>query len=718
MATAAAQLQTSASPAAIATAQQDTPPAVTVDSEAPVKKINSQVVRQLGLDLKRRFETYAQDRQLQEQKFLRNLRQYLGIYDPEVESQLPRDGSRAYPRLTRVKCISMLSRVMNLMFPGNEKNWELGASPSAEMSPEDVKQAVLELMQEIGQQQGQQPQLSQELVQEAVNRLARQRAATLEKLIEDQMAEIGGDQTLDYISLVRQVVFSGIRYGLGVLEGPYLREEKKIMWSAQNGGYQPVERTIRKPIFEWLSVWDYYPDFSAKSLTGGEGYFVRKIMGRSDVRKLADRPDFFADQIKDYLRRDTTGNYKAKSFEQDLKVLGTKANVNELRTDPHNKYEIIVWKGPISAQKLREVGATIPEGLMADDIEAEVWMIEGTVIKADVNAWRKMGVSVRTVHTFIFDEDDTSIIGNGLPNVCRDSQMSLCAAVRMALDNASVTCGPNVEVNVALLRPGQDTSSVHAYKVWERDDDGLTAQFPAVREVQFDSHLEELTKLVEMFSSFADMETFIGPATGGDMDKMPSEPMRTAAGASMMKGDAALPFKDIIRNFDFFTQSVILSLVHFNRKFNPQIIKEGDYDVIARGATSLIAKEVRGMQTDVLAQTLTPEDRDWIDEEQFIHQRMATRDMTGLMVPKEIAMRNRAQRMAAQAEMSDLNKQLLQAEIRKTLSDAFKAITQGQKNTASADATTSNAALDILERGLEPVSGNEGTTGRAQSAAN
>jgi hypothetical protein len=97
MATAAAQLQTSASPAAIATAQQDTPPAVTVDSEAPVKKINSQVVRQLGLDLKRRFETYAQDRQLQEQKFLRNLRQYLGIYDPEVESQLPRERLEGLP---------------------------------------------------------------------------------------------------------------------------------------------------------------------------------------------------------------------------------------------------------------------------------------------------------------------------------------------------------------------------------------------------------------------------------------------------------------------------------------------------------------------------------------------------------------------------------------------------------------------------------------------
>jgi hypothetical protein len=124
----------------------------------------------------------------------------------------------------------------------------------------------------------------------------------------------------------------------------------------------------------------------------------------------------------------------------------------------------------------------------------------------------------------------------------------------------------------------------------------------------------------------------------------------------MMKGDAALPFKDIIRNFDFFTQSVILSLVYFNRKFNPQLAAEGDYDVIARGATSLVAKEVRGIQTDLLATTLTPEDRDWIDEEEFIRQRLATRDMQGLMLSKDKAMANRSGRLAAQATMSELEK--------------------------------------------------------------
>lgn len=702
---------------ASAAQQQSTPPAVSTHlPDAPVKQIDTQTLRLLGQELHSLFNRYVQDRQLTELKWMRNLRQYLGIYDPEVEKELPKNGSRAYPRLTRVKCISMLARIMNLMFPGNERNWELNASPSAEMNPEDVKKAVAELREKYTRDGLPDPGLTFEFVEAAVQYLATKRAADLTTLIDDQLQEIGGDQTHDFISLNRKVAFSGIQYGLGVLEGPYLRTEKKILWGGDGqGGFAPRERTVRKPLYEFLPVWDYYPDLSAKTLGTGDGYFVRKVMGRADMRRLADRPDFFADEVKRYLKNNPGGNYKSKPFEQDLRSMGTKAHVNEQTTDPHGKYEVIVWKGPVSAEKLMQLGVQVPEKYQADDVEAEIWMVDQSVIKADINAWRKMGCEVRTVHCFVFDEDDTSPIGNGLPNVVRDSQMSICAATRMALDNASVVCGPNIEINTQLLRPGQDVSSITAYKIWERDDDGLTVQWPAVREIKFDSHLEELKGLVEMFMTFADLETFIGPATGGDMQKQPSEPMRTAAGQSMVRGDAALPFKDIVRNFDFFTQSVILSLVHFNRKFNPHLAREGDYDVIARGATSLIAKEVRGMQTDILAQTLTPEDRDWIDEEKFMEQRMAVRDMTSLMVTSEEAMRKRAARSAAMAEVGELEKQQMMAEIRKTLAEAFKNITQGQKNAAAADAETTNTALGILEVGMNDGS-ESGSQGSGSSA--
>jgi hypothetical protein len=676
-------------------------PSVTVEPSdtAPVQVLRSEDLRELGATLNRLFEQYASDRQNVELKWLKNLRQYLGVYDPEIEKQMSGSRSKAYPRITRVKCISVLSRIMNLMFPGNERNWMIKASPSADMSPEDVQLAIQREMQKQ-QEANVQTQMSDDMVEAAVQRLADERATGLAKVIDDQLQEIGGDQTQDYISLNRKVVQSGILYGLGCLRGPFVRPVQSTRWQMTPQGPQSVVKTTYKPMFEFLSVWDFYPDMAAKNFMTMDGYFTRLVMSRAQLRALADRQDFFPSVIRSYLNGPgQNGNYKARTFETTLRSMGTAQNVNDQKADSQ-KYEIICWYGPVSGKMLAAAGVDVPPDRHADDIDAEVWMVDGHVIKADINQWRKIGVEMRTIHTFLFDEDDTSPIGEGLPNVVRDSQMSIAASTRMLLDNASVVCGPNLEANTDLLRPDQDITSVHAYKIWYREGTGQDANVPAIRNVNIDSHLDELLKSIDLFMRFADMETFVGPATGGDFQKGPSEPFRTAAGASMLRGDAALPFKDIVRSFDFFTQSVIHSLVLFNKKFNPDLAPPGDYNVIARGATSLIAKEIRGMQVDLLATSLTDTEREHVDERKLVEARFAVRDMAEMLLPMDEVLRNRASRQQAMEEERVLQKQMAEAQLRKSLADAYKGIAQGNKNAANADAAKVSAALDVLERGL------------------
>lgn len=707
-------------------------PTVSVGAPAPIRQLNKGQLLNLGAKYKALFDKYASERQPAEQKWLKSLRQYLGVYDPEIERVLPLNRSRAYPRLTRVKCISMLSRLMNLMFPGNELNWELNASPSPEMSPELVAQAVSELLTELqasappgppgpdGQPTPGHVALTQDLVDEAVRRLADKSAAKITTVIQDQLLELGGDQTLDWIALNRKVVDSGIKYGIGVLEGPFVRKIQVSGWMLQAeattnpdgsqspSGFKPVTREVYKPQYDFLPVWDFYPDMSARTLPG-EGYFVRKILGRSAVRKLADRPDFLGPQIKAALQQLQSGNYRAKSWEDQLKTMGMAANAQTVQTSGREKYEIIIWKGPVSAQTLIECGCAVPDAMKTDDVDAELWMIDNYIIKAEVNAWRQMGLAIRQAHIFSFDEDDTSPISQGLPGIVRDSQLSICAATRMTLDNASVVCGPQFEINTALMRPDQDLTAIEAYKNWYRDDEGPSAQFPAIRRIEIDGHLAELQGLVKMFMDFAEIETFIGPQTGGDMTQMPSEPMRTAAGASMARGDAALPFKDIVRNYDSFTQSVIWSLVIFNKKFNPDLAPEGDYDVIPRGATSLIAKEIRGAQIDQLSQTLQPDEWDHVDRRKFIEAKFSSRDLQGMLVSDDEAARNAQQRGQAAAAQTDQQSRLLEAEIKKVLAEAFKSVGQGQKNASSADATSVKTATDMIAAGEEPAGADTGT---------
>ena len=697
------------------TPPQDVP--VAAPETAPVRVIKAEDLRALGDKLGPLFAQYVSDRRIAELRWMRNLRQYLGQYDPEIEKELAPNRSRAYPRITRVKCISVLSRIMNLMFPGNERNWTLEASASPDIDPQDVM-AVMQDIVKRKQEMGDQSPLTDDDVDGAVLELAQKRAAKLMIQIDDQLQELGGDQSLDHVTLNRKVVASGIMYGLGVLRGPFVTETQTTKWGIDVTSGMPVPRarTQYKPTFEFLPVWDFYPDMSSKTLRSMDGYFIRLVMTRHQVRKLADRQDFFGDVIKKYLTTGgQQGNYKAQQFESELRTMGVKIHVNEQKAET-SKYEVVVWNGPVSGEYLRMAGIDVPDDKIADDLEAEVWMIDGNVIKADLNPWRTLGTDVQTIHTFLFDEDDTSPVGNGLPNVMRDSQMSVCASARMLLDNASVVCGPNLELNTELLRLDQDLTSVHAYKVWYREGVGLDAQVPAVRNVQIDSHIDELLKTIDLFMKFADMETFVGPATGGDMEKGASEPMRTAAGASMMRGDAALPFKDIIRNFDVFTQSVISSLVWFNRKFNPRPESEGDYNVIARGATSLIAKEVRGMQLDQMVASMTEEEKLHVDERKMVEARFAVRDMSGMLVSKAEAERRAQQQAERAAKAEQQQEETVKAEVRKTLAEAFKNISQGQKNAAGAEAAAVKTTLDILEKGM--ASGEEtGNTGSAGGPA-
>lgn len=702
---------------------QVTNPPVDAALAASVRQPDHDKLRAIGQRLQSQFVAYERDRRLAELRWAKSARQFLGIYDPEIESQIEKSRSKAYPKLTRVKCVSMLSRMMNLLFPSNERNWSITNSPVPNLSEEDLALILNTLQMNTDPS----VPLEDKVIELAVLEFAKERSRNLEREIEDQLQEIGGSRMVDYVSLCRKVLMSGIIYGMGVLKGPFIRMQTQRTWTRDPASGQLITQTSEafRPQFEFVPIWDYYPDMSAKYLHQMDGQFQRIVMARHQVRELADREDFFGDVIKKYLAEHPKGNYKRRTYESEVKAMGVQNNVND---QDGRKYEILVWDGYLPARDLAAAGEDISEDQMGDQIETIVWLLDGEVIKADMNPWVRLDVDqkVNTYHHFIFEEDESTLTGNGLPNIMRDSAMAVAASSRMMLDNASVVCGPNLEVNTDLVRMDQDLTSVHAYKTWYREGMGADASVPAVRDLKFDSHLDELLKVTNLFREFADTETFISPATGGDMSKGPSEPFRTATGASILRGDAALPFKDVVRNFDLFTQSVISSLVAFNAQFNPKQTIKGDHQVIPLGSTSLIAKEVRGMTLDNLAATMTPEDARYINRYELLRERLATRDidlLSGIVCDKEEAKRrdaSAAQAAEAQRQQTD---DLLRAEMRKILAEATKNITQADKNAAAADETQNdimmnniNASLGALEGDLNDGSA-EGDAGKPKGGA-
>lgn len=663
--------------------------------------INAESVQRWGRALYGKFVQYESDRRLAELKWARNARQRLGIYDPDIEQKLDPQRSRAYPKITRVKCVSMLSRLMNLLFQDSDKPWSVAPSPVPNIAPEDLAPLLMSLQEKATQEKR---EVTDDEIEQAIRELAMKRASRLELEISDQLKELGGNRTLDYVALCRKVLQSGIDYGLGILKGPFIDEQKQRRWKRANGTLVPETITVERPRFEFVPIWDYYPDMSAKTFAQMDGQFTRVIMSKHQLIQLKKRPDFLAPQIDEALRKFTGGNYRRRAFETEVKAMGVQLNVTEAE---RGKFEAVVWDGNVTGKELHAAGAIVTEEQMTQDVRATVWLIDDVVIKADIDPWTTLAgeEAPPMFHHFVFEEDESTLLGNGLPNIVRDSQMGVCATVRMGLDNASIACGMNLEVNTELLSMNQDVTAIQPNKIWYREDSNpATMQYPIVREIKMDSRITELKVITDMFLGFADQETFVGPATGGDMQKGPSEPFRTAAGASMLRGDAALPFKDVVRNFDIFTQSVIGAMLVFNKKFNKNPQLRGDFQAVARGATSLIAKEVLGMQLDNLAQTLTEEEKMYVNMRNLARARVRVRDLqvNDIIVDDVEADRREAAEAQRRTALEEQQHRVIEADIRETLSAVLKNIAQAGKNAAGAEAATANVILSALEKGISP----------------
>lgn len=120
-------------PAVSLTSGEMDPPPTVMPSPSPAPVILSDELRALGQTLSGRFNTYKANRVVAETRWLKAQRQMIGLYDPEVETNLAENRSRAYPRITRVKVFQVLAKIMDLMFPGNEENWDLKPSPDPDL---------------------------------------------------------------------------------------------------------------------------------------------------------------------------------------------------------------------------------------------------------------------------------------------------------------------------------------------------------------------------------------------------------------------------------------------------------------------------------------------------------------------------------------------------------------------------------------------------------
>jgi len=326
-----------------------------------------------------------------------------------------------------------------------------------------------------------------------------------------------------------------------------------------------------------------------------------------------------------------------------------------------------------------------------------VWMIDDIVIKAKL---APLGQNINSHHVFVFEDDDLSICGNGQCDVLRDTQLSLCETVRAALDNASVI-GPMAEVNTDMLTPGQ-TYSLAKHKTWFRESQGGQSDaIPAVRNISIDSHLPDLLQLVQLFLGFGDKESGLPPASLGDTSGGGSEALRTSKNASMFLGAAALPIRDTVRNFDTFTISMISALVAWNKRYDPNPTRDGDSDVIARGSTSLIAKEVLAQALENFRAGLTPEDMPYVKMGALLKVRARANDIPVDEIMEDDDKAEQKIKAQQDAQMQQMQGQaaMVEAKVKLDLASALEKEAKAQSEGAQVGVNVFQVIIDALTAG-------------------
>ena len=631
----------------------------------------------LGPILIQEFVKAESDRKLTELRWLKDLRQFKGLYEPQDEAKMV-GRSRVFVRKTRVKIKTVNARVADLLFPaGNEKNWSVEPTPVPTLSEQQkqVVQATLDQMSQAGQA------IDELTIQKVIMDVARKAANKMGDTINDQLTEAR------YRQVCLQAMHSCHLYGTGIVKGPTVERRARTKFVQENGKWAPKEEYYYAPSVSFVPLWDFYPDMTATELSHCRFVYQRHLMTAQDLAELAERPAFQmgAEEIKNYIKGHPLGQVITRLPDSELRSIG-----NRLGTEVRiGQYEILERWGYLRGDQLIQIGVEVPQDRLHEAFFSVVWMLpNGVVIMASL---RPIDGVLWPFHLYQFDKDESSLFAEGLASIMRDDQEMINSATRMLLDNGALASGPMFEVSPGLLSKYENLTDVSAWKVWLRN--GQNPGQRAVVPVSIDGRLADLQGIKAMFESNADETTAIPRYMSGENASQGAA--GTASGMSMLMGAANIVIKDLVANWDEgITRPFVEAMYRWNMRFSPDPEIKGDYAVVARGTSSLVAKEIRARQlNEFAAMTANPLDAPYIKRDKLNRLRAEANELSDVVKTEDEVKSEQAAQQNDQA--LQMQQQLMQAQLQEAMGKAAKVTAEAELVAAKAKEAAANIELTM-----------------------
>lgn len=607
-------------------------------------------VQYLGTMLQREADERVSLRSEVEERWLKNVRQINGIY--EAEDLPPKDpeefGCRLFMPMTRRLRNMVEARLVDVIFPSDQRFWVLDPSPVAELT--EIKGALAKLPGDTMMPEG--TQLSAVMTAiEGVQKEAEVKAQRMQRVIDDRLAECR------FPAKARRAIGDAIDLGTGVIKGPVpIRRRTRVRRETEAGlRTEIVDKVVQG--YEYVPVWNYFPDMTCTDVRDSQSDYELHPLTKQELQALRGQPGFIDAAIDMVLAGDPRIEDKARRA--DLRKI---AGLSQQK-DP--RYFVWEYNGPIKGADLIACGVTDVEE--QGEYQSVVWFCDGIVIKAITQPLESDQPSIYSL--IYWQRDKASIFGYGLPDEVRDQQSALNGAFRAMMDNMALSAGPQFVIDEKAIKPVDGKFKIKPRKVWRKTD-----ATKSVRDVfatyDIPSRINELDLLLQRAKGLMDETANVpGFLQGADA---PGK-VQSATEASINWTAANLWVRRFVRHWDDdIVEPVMTRAMDWEMDYNEDESIKGDYQAVAKGMAALVELEgqsTRMQQFVMLVKELGLQPKDQLRVARTFARTLKLDADEMLPSEEEIQAMAEGQGPSPEQQMADLQVQKVQGDIQNNTMD-------------------------------------------------
>lgn len=471
--------------------------------------------------------------------------------------------SRVVINIVRPKVDQAISRMCEILFPVDDRNWGLKPTPLPELAT-----MVGNDTPTVDPMTGQPTGLTANEEADAIMQAAKEACEGMERSIDDSLTEC------HYNGECRKGIDDGVRLGTMILHGPFPARQSSKVWLPQANGMQMLQiNESIVPASERLDPWDVFFDPSCgNDHQNGRGYFVRRMVTRKQLRKLVGIPGYDEEAIREVLRQEP----------KRIRVTEGRVVRDMVRED---SYEMWTYHGEIEPDEMEMLSSRTGDPLT--DVEFGVLVIVNDKVIGAIESW--VPDKTLPIDVWCWRKRDDSPFGYGLPDELEQQQRVVNAAWRQVMDNGRTSLGGQIVIKKGMIIPQNGSYEITPNKVWLAKDE-LDDVRAAMTTFEFASHLEELLAIANSAMQYADMETGMPQLMGGERGSAPE----TVGGMVMLYNNANSVLRMRVKLYDDnITRPHLERYYDWKMANDPDPAIKGDFEIDARGSTALIERDIQ-----------------------------------------------------------------------------------------------------------------------------